>query len=88
MTDTKHIVFTNERYMYTDDNDVDHYTEGQPVYCGDWYNGGKEYCEEHLAVMEKRYPQGWDYYPGDKCKHGVYVGGSGIDWMCHQCEME
>ncbi len=20
------------------------------------------------------------------CKHGVYVGGSGIDWMCGRCE--
>jgi hypothetical protein len=23
----------------------------------------------------------------DYCKHGVYVGGCGIDWMCHACEM-
>jgi len=23
----------------------------------------------------------------DHCKHGVYVGGCGIDWMCHACEM-
>lgn len=22
-----------------------------------------------------------------RCKHGVYVGGIGIDWMCGQCEM-
>lgn len=21
------------------------------------------------------------------CPHGVYVGGCGIDWMCHDCEM-
>ena len=20
------------------------------------------------------------------CEHGVYVGGCGIDWMCHYCE--
>lgn len=25
------------------------------------------------------------YYP--YCVHGVYVGGCGIDWMCHDCEM-
>jgi hypothetical protein len=23
----------------------------------------------------------------DHCKHGTYVGGCGIDWMCHPCEM-
>lgn len=23
----------------------------------------------------------------DRCKHGVHVGGSGIDWMCGACEM-
>jgi hypothetical protein len=23
---------------------------------------------------------------GGYCKHGVYVGGIGIDWMCGQCE--
>ena len=23
----------------------------------------------------------------DYCKHGVFVGGCGIDWMCHACEM-
>lgn len=23
----------------------------------------------------------------DYCKHGRYVGGCGIDWMCHRCEM-
>lgn len=21
------------------------------------------------------------------CMHGVYVGGVGIDWMCHMCEL-
>ena len=20
------------------------------------------------------------------CKHGVYVGGCGVDWMCSRCE--
>lgn len=24
--------------------------------------------------------------PDGYCKHGVYVGGCGIDWMCRQCE--
>lgn len=23
----------------------------------------------------------------DHCKHGVYVGGCGVDWMCGACEM-
>ena len=22
------------------------------------------------------------------CKHGIYVGGCGIDWMCGRCELE
>ena len=26
------------------------------------------------------------YYDGDLCVHGTYVGGCGIDWMCHWCE--
>lgn len=25
--------------------------------------------------------------PHDHCKHGTYVGGCGVDWMCHACEM-
>ena len=25
--------------------------------------------------------------PADHCKHGVYVGGCGYDFMCHDCEM-
>lgn len=25
--------------------------------------------------------------PKGYCKHGVYVGGCGIDWMCMACEM-
>ena len=25
-------------------------------------------------------------YDDDYCKHGVYVGGCGIDWMCGKCE--
>lgn len=36
---------------------------------------------------KERYPQGWQYYPGDTCPHGVYVGGCGIDHMCMACEM-
>jgi hypothetical protein len=24
--------------------------------------------------------------PDGYCKHGVYVGGCGIDWMCGACE--
>ena len=32
------------------------------------------------------YPQGWRHYPGDTCRHGVYVGGCGADLMCGACE--
>ena len=43
---------------------------------------------KEMARLEKMYPQGWSYYPGDTCQHGVYVGGCGVDWMCIQCELE
>ena len=41
-------------------------------------------CEKRIAAD---YPQGFRYYPGDTCKHGVYVGGCGADYMCGACEM-
>ena len=44
-------------------------------------------CDKHMKDASKRYPQGWNYYPGDVCPHGKYVGGSGIDRMCGYCEM-
>ncbi len=44
-------------------------------------------CEHCAPLYELRYPQGWSYYPGDVCEHGTYTGGSGIDYMCHPCEM-
>ena len=28
-----------------------------------------------------------DQHPFPNCVHGVYVGGCGIDFMCHACEM-
>jgi len=56
------------------------------VHCGDWRNG-MVLCEACEAKAERQFPQGWRYYPGDVCKHGQYVGGSGIDWMCGACEM-
>ena len=42
--------------------------------------------QEEAAEMEAKYPQGWRHYPGDTCKHGVYVGGCGADLMCGACE--
>lgn len=57
--------------------------------CGEWRAGsGKMFCKAHIALLEDEYPQGWDYYPGDICPHGKYVGGSGIDLMCMSCELE
>jgi len=56
--------------------------------CGKWVGGEKRYCDECLEKLQKQYPQGWTGYAGDTCKHGVYVGGCGIDYMCPQCEME
>jgi hypothetical protein len=51
-----------------------------------WHGGTLELCDRHLAAAELRYPQGWQYYPGDVCRHGNYVGGSGADYMCGPCE--
>lgn len=51
--------------------------------------GNKVYCDrEHTKeeVLKRIYPQGWSHYPGDTCKHGVYVGGIGVDHMCQKCE--
>lgn len=44
-------------------------------------------CPECYPLYLDLYPQGWAYYPGDVCPHGVYVGGCGIDWMCPVCEL-
>lgn len=45
------------------------------------------YCHSCVCRCRIKYPQGWKHYPGDVCKHGTYVGGCGIDWMCGPCEM-
>jgi hypothetical protein len=46
-------------------------------------DGACDACRPLLAVI---HPQGWRYYPGDTCPHGVYVGGCGVDLMCGTCE--
>jgi hypothetical protein len=55
--------------------------------CGTYFGGTKMLCDACLSKAEKDYPQGWQSYPGDTCKHGVYVGGCGIDYMCPRCEL-
>jgi hypothetical protein len=55
--------------------------------CGEYYAGTQQMCPAHIEHYNARYPQGWDNYPGDRCKHGVYVGGVGADYMCWRCEM-
>ena len=56
--------------------------------CGEWVAGvGNVYCQAHLDLLKAEYPQGWNYYPGDVCRHGRYTGGCGVDWMCGPCEM-
>jgi hypothetical protein len=55
--------------------------------CNQWNGGYLDLCWEHLAYYKRLYPQGWKYSPGDTCKHGTYVGGMGIDHMCHWCEI-
>jgi hypothetical protein len=68
---------------------VDYCRNGEPIEirCGDYYQSEKHFCDFHQKEMEERYPQGWSYYPGDVCKHGNYVGGCEIDYMCHYCEL-
>ena len=62
--------------------------DGSPVEvaCGTMYAGANYFCDQCEAALAKRYPQGWRYTPGDLCKHGVYVGGCGADYMCGRCE--
>lgn len=54
--------------------------------CGRWRGGYVELCGPCTEHYEKKYPQGWNYYPGDCCIHGTYVGGCGADLMCGACE--
>lgn len=42
-------------------------------------------CEDCEVAMEKRYPQGWRHYPGDTCRHGVYLNPD-YDCNCGRCE--
>ena len=46
------------------------------------------YCAECLRHYRKLCPQGWQTYPGDRCRHGTYVGGMGPDWECGYCMQE
>lgn len=55
--------------------------------CGSYYGGEMFLCTACEAAASFEYPQGWRGYPGDTCKHGVYVGGCGVDWMCAHCEL-
>jgi len=57
------------------------------VMCRDYQAGEQQLCDYHARVAEIEYPQGWRGYPGDICRHGMYTGGSGVDWMCGPCEM-
>lgn len=61
------------------------------INCGDIYSSGHRtetaQCPACEAAASEQYPQGWRFYPGDICKHGVYVGGD-HDCACGQCESE
>jgi hypothetical protein len=54
--------------------------------CGDYLYLKKRLCSPCLTAATKSYPQGWDTYPGDICKHGTYVGGVEADYICGSCE--
>jgi hypothetical protein len=52
-------------------------------------HGGQLLCSTCEASFAKQYPQGWVNTPGDKCKHGTYVGSPcGPDYLCGKCEEE
>lgn len=53
---------------------------------GDSHFDGVDLCDNCYEWYSAFYPQGWVSYPGDTCKHGTYVGGCGIDYMCNACE--
>ena len=86
ITDERHVAYMDSRYMYTDANGVDIHTEEHPVYCNDWKDGSMALCDDCEDRAKQEYPQGWNWYPGDICEHGKYVGGCGIDLMCQWCE--
>lgn len=56
------------------------------IRCGRSYMMVKQLCVDCMKKAKVSYPQGWLTYPGDTCKHGVYVGGCGADHMCGSCE--
>ncbi|HEY1292830.1 MAG TPA: hypothetical protein VGJ60_07125 [Chloroflexota bacterium] len=66
---------------------VDFRGNAHEVSCGSWHGGERSLCEGCTARAERDYPQGWRGYPGDVCRHGTYVGGSGRDVLCGRCEM-
>jgi len=67
---------------------ADVHANGTPimVLCGTSWAGEIKLCTPCTKKYLKQYPQGWKYYPGDTCRHGVYVGGIGADYMCSYCE--
>lgn len=75
---------TDKRHVAYIDSSI--HTEGRPVYCGDWKDGSMVLCNDCEDRAKQEYPQGWNWYPGDICEHGKYVGGCGIDLMCQWCE--
>lgn len=66
--------------------EIQFYSGHKQVMCGQSVSGRMIFCNLCLAKYKKQHPQGWRYYPGDLCPHGVYVGGCGADWMCGICE--
>ncbi len=62
---------------------------GRPIArrCGELGVSSAHLCDPCERRAERAYRQGWRHYPGDTCRHGVYVGGSGADLMCGLCEL-
>ena len=69
---------------YTDCNRENLYRRAQQYWSDSQLDEAIATVEKKL---EKQYPQGWRYYPGDICKHGTYVGGD-YDCACARCELE
>ena len=51
--------------------------------CADDFRDRNGYCALHSSISEN--PRCVN--PHDHCRHGVYVGGCGPDYMCGACEL-
>lgn len=76
-----------DRLLAAGERNTDPHSTEDGYECGQWAYGERQLCAECTRWYSAVFVQGWAYYPGDTCEHGVYVGGCGVDWMCMECEL-